>query len=141
VFSTSTVLPLNKANEVLSYYIYTILDQISITNSNTQLLINVVLQIVNIIVAVGMCFFVDRLGRRLLFPVATAGMLVSFVVWTICSARSAISGSKAAADLVVLMIFVFYVFYNTAWSGLLVGYTIKILPYNIRAKVQARCLL
>jgi hypothetical protein len=88
VFSTSTVLPLNKANEVLSYYIYTILDQISITNSNTQLLINVVLQIVNIIVAVGMCFFVDRLGRRLL-----------------------------------------------------VGYTIKILPYNIRAKVQARCLL
>ena len=122
--------------KVPSYYIHTILDQIGITNSNTQLLINAVLQIVNIVVAVGMCFFVDRLGRRLLFLVATAGMLVSFVVWTICSARFAISGSKAAADIVVLMIFVFYVFYNTAWSGLLVGYGVEILPYNIRAKVR-----
>jgi MFS family permease len=122
--------------KVPSYYIHTILDQIGITNSNTQLLINAVLQIVNIVVAVGMCFFVDRLGRRLLFLVATAGMLVSFVVWTICSARFAISGSKAAADIVVLIIFVFYVFYNTAWSGLLVGYGVEILPYNIRAKVR-----
>ena len=51
--------------KVPSYYIHTILDQIGITNSNTQLLINAVLQIVNIVVAVGMCFFVDRLGRRL----------------------------------------------------------------------------
>jgi MFS family permease len=122
--------------KVPSYYIHTILDKIGITNSNTQLLINAVLQIVNIVVAVGMCFFVDRLGRRLLFLVATAGMLVSFVVWTICSARFAISGSKAAADIVVLIIFVFYVFYNTAWSGLLVGYGVEILPYNIRAKVR-----
>jgi MFS family permease len=122
--------------KVPSYYIHTILDQIGITNSDTQLLINAVLQIVNIVVAVGMCFFVDRLGRRLLFLVATAGMLVSFVVWTICSARFAISGSKAAADIVVLIIFVFYVFYNTAWSGLLVGYGVEILPYNIRAKVR-----
>jgi MFS family permease len=122
--------------KVPSYYIHTILDRIGITNSDTQLLINAVLQIVNIVVAVGMCFFVDRLGRRLLFLVATAGMLVSFVVWTICSARFAISGSKAAADIVVLIIFVFYVFYNTAWSGLLVGYGVEILPYNIRAKVR-----
>ncbi|KAN0122334.1 Sugar transporter domain containing protein [Hyaloscypha variabilis] len=96
-------------NGLASYYIHTILDQIGITNLNTQLLINAVLQIVNIVVAVGMCFFVDRLGRRLLFLVATAGMLVSFIVWTICSARFAISGSKAAADIVVLIIFVFYV--------------------------------
>jgi hypothetical protein len=140
VFQTSTVLPLNKVDEVLSYYIHTILDQIGITNSITQLLINTVLQIVNIIVAVGMCFFIGRLSRRLLFLVATASMLVSFAVWTICSARFAIRGSKAAADLVVLMIFVFYVFYNTAWSGLLVGYAVEILPYNIRAKVRALCL-
>lgn len=32
------------------------------------------------------------------------------------------------------MIFIYYVFYNLAWSGLLVGYCVEILPYNIRAK-------
>lgn len=84
-----------------------------------------------------MCFFVDRLGRRLLFLVATAGMLIAFVVWTICPARFAINGSKAAADTVVTMIFVFYVFYNTGWSGLLVGYGVEIPPHNIRAKASS----
>jgi hypothetical protein len=32
------------------------------------------------------------------------------------------------------MIFIFYLFYNIAWSGLLVGYPCEILPYSIRAK-------
>lgn len=32
------------------------------------------------------------------------------------------------------MIFLYYTFYNIAWSGLLVGYTVEILPFSIRAK-------
>jgi MFS family permease len=123
-------------DRVPSYYIHTVLNQIGITDSTTQLLINAVLQIVNMIVATGMCFFVDRIGRRVLFLIATAGMLAVFVIWTICSAQFAIHGSKASADAVVVMIFLYYVFYNTAWSGLLVGYAVEILPYNIRAKVS-----
>ena len=43
-------------------------------------------------------------------------------------------GNKSAANAVVAMIFIYYVFYNLAWSGLLIGYTVEILPYNIRAK-------
>ncbi|KAG0651023.1 Lactose permease [Hyphodiscus hymeniophilus] len=121
-------------NGLVSYYIHTVLNQIGITNSTTQLLINGILQIVNIIVAVGSCFFVDRIGRRTLFLFATTGMLCVFIVWTVCSARFSIDGSKAAANAVVAMIFIYYVFYNAAWSGLLVGYAVEILPYNIRAK-------
>jgi MFS family permease len=123
-------------NGLVSYYIHTVLNQIGITSATTQLLINAVLQIVNIIVATGMCFFVDRIGRRTLFLIATAGMLGVFIVWTICSAEFAIHGSKSSADAVVVMIFIYYIFYNTAWSGLLVGYAVEILPYNIRAKVS-----
>lgn len=81
-----------------------------------------------------MCFFVDKIGRRKLFLTSTIGMLVSFIVWTICSARYAIAGNHAAAQAVIAMIFIYYVFYNMAYSGLLVGYTAEILPYNIRAK-------
>jgi hypothetical protein len=87
------------------------------------------------IVATGMCFFVDRVGRRKLFLIATGGMLVVFISWTICSAQFAIHGSKSSADAVVVMIFLYYIFYNSAWSGLMVGYAVEILPYNIRAKV------
>lgn len=70
-----------------------------------------------------------------MFLVSTAGMLGVFIVWTICSAQFNMHGTTASANAVVVMIFLYYVFYNCAWSGLLVGYGVEILPYNIRAKV------
>lgn len=121
-------------NGLVSYYLNLIFDSIGITNSNIQLIINGCLQILNIIIATGQCFFVDKVGRRPLFLIATTGMLVVFIVWTICSAQFAIHGNKEAANAVVAMIFLYYVFYNMAWSGLLVGYSAEILPYSIRAK-------
>lgn len=81
-----------------------------------------------------MCFFVDTIGRRKLFLISTSGMLCAFIVWTICSARYTIAGNHAAAQAVVGMIYIYYFFYNLAWSGLLVGYSAEILPYKIRAK-------
>ena len=121
-------------NGLVSYYITLILNNIGYTDTLTQNLINGVLQIFNLITAVTMCFFVDKIGRRLLFLVATGGMLVTFIVWTICSARYAITQSHAAAQAVVGMIYIYYFFYNLAWSGLLCGYSAEILPYHIRAK-------
>ena len=121
-------------NGLVSYYIALILTGIGITSSETQNLINGILQIVNFIVALTMCFFVDKIGRRKLFLTSTAGMLGSFIVWTVCSARFAENADSHAATAVVVMIFLYYVFYNLAWSGLLIGYTVEILPYNIRAK-------
>lgn len=121
-------------NGLVSYYIAKILNSIGYTSSIQQNLINGCLQIMNMIVALTMCFFVDKIGRRKLFLVSTAGMLVAFIVWTICSARYAIAGNHNAANAVIAMIYLYYVFYNIAWSGLLVGYTVEILPYSIRAK-------
>lgn len=121
-------------NGLVSYYIAKILDSVGYTSSVEQNLINGCLQILNMIVALTMCFFVDKIGRRKLFLISTAGMLVAFIVWTICSARYDISKASGAANAVVAMIYIYYVFYNIAWSGLLVGYTVEILPYSIRAK-------
>jgi MFS family permease len=104
-------------NGLVSYYMTDVLNAAQITNTQTQLDINGILNIINALVAFIMCFFVDKLGRRPLFLVATGGMCMSFVAE-------------------VAFIFIFYLFYNLAWSGLLVGYGVEILPYNIRAKVR-----
>ncbi|RAH75295.1 hexose transporter protein [Aspergillus aculeatinus CBS 121060] len=121
-------------NGLVSYYIAKILTSIGYTKSVEQNLINGCLQILNFIVALSMCFVVDKVGRRRLFLISTSGMLVAFIIWTICSARYEIAHNHGAANAVVAMIYIYYVFYNVAWSGLLVGYTVEILPYSIRAK-------
>lgn len=105
----------------MSYYLKIVLDTVGVTNSTTQLVFNGVLQICNAIVATGQCFFVDRIGRRTLFLVSTAGMLVCFIVWTICSAQFNMRGDPGAGKAVIVMIFIckFYLFPNPHFLPLL----------------------
>jgi MFS family permease len=86
---------------LVSYYIKKVLDLVGITDSTTQLGINGGLQIFNFIVALTMCFFVDKIGRRKLFLTSTAGMLGAFIIWTICSEQAETHGTKAAGNAVV----------------------------------------
>ncbi|RPA83703.1 hexose transporter protein [Ascobolus immersus RN42] len=124
-------------NSLVSYYINTILNQIGITDPDTKLVINGVLNIWNMLVATSMAFAVDRAGRRPLFLASTGGMLIMFIPWTIASKYATDNGSKAAGNAVVALIFLYYTCYNLAWSGLLVGYTVEILPFEIRARGMA----
>ncbi len=61
-------------------------------------------------------------------------MFVSFVLWTACSALYDLQKNLAAGKTVIFFIFLHGVFYNIAWSGLLVAYTVEIMPYKLRAK-------
>ncbi|KAL9616004.1 MAG: hypothetical protein Q9160_009075 [Pyrenula sp. 1 TL-2023] len=121
-------------NGLTSYYATDVYKSIGITDSNTQLGINGGLVILSLIVSVSCAMLADRVGRRPLFLTATAGMLVVFILWTICSARYEANGSKAAGQAVIAFIWIFSVCYAFAWSGLLVAYTVEILPFKIRAK-------
>ena len=53
---------------------------------------------------------------------------------TVCSAQFALHGNKAAGNAVVAFIFLFYGFYDIAFTPLIVSYTVEILPYAIRSK-------
>lgn len=78
----------------------------------SQLLINGILQIWNLIWALLASFLVDRVGRRVLFLTSGVGMLIFFVMQTVCSAQFAIHGSDAAAHAVIAFIFLFYASYE-----------------------------
>ena len=123
-------------NALGSYYVHDVLDQAGIKSQKLQLEINGILNIWNAVSAIFACFWVDKLGRRPMFLASTLGMLISYVVWTICAAELAETGSQAFGISEISFIFVFYGCYNTAWSGMLVGYGVEILPYRIRAKVS-----
>lgn len=111
-----------------------VLQGAGVTSKKLRLEINGILNIINFLTALIMCFFIDKFGRRPLFLFATGGMCASFIVWTICAAEFVKTGVPAAGSAEIAFIFLYYVFYNCAWSGLLVGYAVEILPYKLRAK-------
>ena len=119
---------------VVSYYLTLVLDTVGITDTFDQTLINGLLQIFNFIAALGAAFLVDRLGRRTLFLWSGLGMLISYIVWTACSAVNSDTGNKSAGIVVVVCLFTYYFHYDIAWTPLLFGYPTEIFPYTLRSK-------
>ncbi|KAJ5261419.1 hypothetical protein N7478_012014 [Penicillium angulare] len=124
-------------NGIVSYFLPQVLKLIGITNSNTQLTINLILSAVNVVSATGICFWVDYFGRRKLFLFSSCSMLLCYIATTIALARfdaDKPSTNNAAAHAVIAFIFLYYISYNIGYSGLLVSYSSEILPYRLRAK-------
>ncbi|KAF8149400.1 general substrate transporter [Crassisporium funariophilum] len=121
-------------NGLVSYYLNKVFIALGITDNFTQLLINGILNIFNFIVAIVAGFLCDKVGRRRLFMTSTIGMLVFWTLQTACFAVYTEHGSKMAAHAVIAMIFLFYGFYDLAFTPLIVSYTVEILPFSLRAK-------
>lgn len=81
-----------------------------------------------------MAQFVDRIGRRPLWLISTGGMLLSYCVITALSASFAKTKTPSIGIAVVPFLFVFYGFYDIAWTIQCYSYTTEILPYNLRTK-------
>jgi len=61
-------------------------------------------------------------------------MVIAFTMQTVCSAQYALHGTPAAAHAVIAFIFIFYGFFDIAFTPLIVSYTVEILPFQLRAK-------
>ncbi|CAK7225596.1 hypothetical protein SBRCBS47491_005942 [Sporothrix bragantina] len=122
-------------NGLTSYYLSKVLNSIGVTDSKTQLVINGCLSIWSLITAGVFAGLVDKLGRRTLFIIGMAGMLLSYVIWTVCSAINQERNfeDKGLAAGVIVMIMVFSGFYHVQ-SPIAPTYVMEILPFALRAK-------
>ncbi|CAL1716242.1 unnamed protein product [Somion occarium] len=121
-------------NGLVSYYINLVLEGVGISDTGTKAAINGGLQVWNLLAAMTGALLVDRLGRRTLFIISNVGMLIDFGAWTITTALYNTLGIASAAKATVPFVFIFYFFYDIAYTPMLIAYTLEILPFNIRAK-------
>ena len=120
---------------VVSYYLTLVLNSIGITQAKDQTLINGLLQIFNWLAATfAGAMMVDRLGRRTLFLASTAGMLASYVIWTGLTSSFVDTKNADTGRAVVAFIFIYYFFYDIAWTPLLQAYPVEIFPYTLRGR-------
>jgi len=124
-------------NALFSNYMNLIYNSMGITEQGKKIPLNGGQTLLSLIVSVSCAFLVDRVGRRPLFLTATTGMCLMFLAWCITAAQFEKSGQKAVKSSgypQVAFVWLFGVFYSLAWSGLLVAYSLEILPYKLRAK-------
>ncbi|RSL69031.1 hypothetical protein CEP54_002612, partial [Fusarium duplospermum] len=111
-------------NSLISYYLVIILNSIGIRDSY------------NYFTGVLGAILVGRIGRRRIFLVCVASMAGAFLIWTILSAineqRNFTDGSLGIG--VVVMMFIYYGFYNCSLLPLTIGYSLEVLPFTLRAK-------
>ncbi|KAF4976380.1 hypothetical protein FZEAL_6941 [Fusarium zealandicum] len=119
---------------VVSYYLALVLQTVGITSVTDQTLISGCLQIWNLILAVGAAACVDRFGRRPLFLLSSVGMLASFIIISGLSGSFAMSGKSAVGVAVVPFLYIYYGFYDIAFTPLVVSYPAEIWPYHLRAR-------
>ncbi|WYZ38426.1 hypothetical protein EsH8_III_000340 [Colletotrichum jinshuiense] len=124
-------------NNVVSYYLVAVLETVGITSVTDQTLISGCLQIWNLFWAVSAAVSVDRLGRRPLFLTSCLGMLSSFTIISGLSGGFATTGTKSVGLAVVPFLYLYYGFYDIAFTPLIVSYPAEIWPYQLRARGTA----
>lgn len=128
-------------NALFSNYMDMIYEGAGISSQNQKLAMSTGKAILDLSCAVAAALTVDYFGRRPLFLTAITGMVVSFICWTISGAvyensenaeGEAQNASAGYAQLV--FIWIFGIFYDIGFSGLLVAYALEVLPFHLRAK-------
>lgn len=124
-------------NAIVSYYLHLMLESMGITNTKTQLVINGCVTINGLVWGMFFSFFIDRLGRRMMFLGGMAGMFVAFLLLTVFTGVNESHGFSMTAlgGATIAMIFVFNAFYKMA-SPTQEPYFMEISPYSLRAKTS-----
>jgi sugar porter (SP) family MFS transporter len=121
-------------NAIISNYSNTLYSSAGISDSTSQFGLSGGQTILALIVSTSMAMLVDKWGRRPMFLTATGGMTAVLLFWTLAAGLYQQHNAAGADKAMIFFIWLFGVFYSIAWSGLLVGYAIELLPYKLRAK-------
>ncbi|KAG8810087.1 hypothetical protein FRC17_003104 [Serendipita sp. 399] len=121
-------------NGLISYYLDPVLENVGISVAQTRALINGGIQIWCLFVAVTAALLVDKIGRRPLFLMSNAGMVVVFVFWTLTTALWTTQENRPAANASIAFMPMYFLAYSIAYTPMLISYTVEILPYCIRAR-------
>jgi sugar porter (SP) family MFS transporter len=124
-------------NGPISYFISAVLDTAGITDSITQLNLNLGLNIMQFALALFGATLVDKVGRRPLLLFANIGCSIVWIGATISSSINADTGSKSSGSAVVAMIFLFDAVFSVGFTPLQALYPVEVLSFEMRAKGMA----
>ncbi|KAJ5127947.1 MFS sugar transporter-like protein [Penicillium atrosanguineum] len=120
-------------NNIISYYLGDMLDNAGVTNTTTQLEINIILNCFCLVVSIIGSLYAERLGRRFLAISSTT--LLTIFIFIIGALTKIYGGSTNMSGIygTVASIFLFQGSYSFGWTPLSVMYPPEVLHFSIRA--------
>ncbi|RAO73251.1 uncharacterized protein BHQ10_009263 [Talaromyces amestolkiae] len=119
-------------NYVISYYLGDMLTQAGVTDSKTQLQVNVILSCWSLVVAVIGSLLMDVVGRRTMTLTAIGGMIVTLYIFGGLTKVYASSENKSAVYGTVAVVFLFQGFYACGITPMTSLYPAEFLSYKLR---------
>ncbi|CAO2649157.1 Nn.00g101060.m01.CDS01 [Neocucurbitaria sp. VM-36] len=119
-------------NNVVSYFMPSMVKQAGITDPNKQLLINAINPIFSMLAAVYGATLLDRLGRRKMLMGGLWGGLFAYVLLTAFTATATPDNNLAYGTIV--SIYLFGIFFAWGWTPLQTLYAVECLENRTRAK-------
>ncbi|KAL1867939.1 hypothetical protein VTK73DRAFT_3904 [Phialemonium thermophilum] len=120
-------------NIIASYYLGTMLDNAGITNTTTQLQINIILNAWCLVVSIFGTLYADKLGIKTTALVSTGVATVAILLVGALTKLYGTSEYTPGIYATVAMIFIFMGAYSFGWTPLLYLVPAEILNYRIRA--------
>jgi hypothetical protein len=131
--ATVAVFSMLSGNNIISYYFGQMLTQAGITDSTTQLEINIILNAWCLVVSLVGTAMADRLGRKALAAISTA--LLTIFIFMVGALTKTYGNSTNNSGIygTVASIFLFQGAYSFGWTPLTVLYPPEVLNYGIRS--------
>ncbi|KAM5349670.1 hypothetical protein ACJ41O_006175 [Fusarium nematophilum] len=120
-------------NNIISYYFGSMLTQAGVTDSTTQLEVNIILNAWCLVVSIVGTSMANKLGRKKLAAFSTA--LVTLFIFLVGALTKLYGNSDNQSGIyaTVAMIFLFQGSYSFGWTPLTVLYPPEVLNYSIRS--------
>ncbi|EXJ83762.1 hypothetical protein A1O1_07389 [Capronia coronata CBS 617.96] len=127
------VITMCSGNNIISFYLGKMLTNAGITNSNTQLEINIILNAWCLVVALVGTFLVDSVGRK---PLGIISCVLMTIFIFLVGALTKVYGDSTNNSGIygtVATIFLFQGSYSLAWTPLAMLYPPEVLNYSVRS--------
>ncbi|KAK8115673.1 general substrate transporter [Apiospora sp. TS-2023a] len=121
-------------NNVVSYYMPYLLDNVGIKDADTKLLLNIMYALEGYIFATAGARMHDVIGRRKMLLGATAGLIFSLAIAAGTAAGYEQTGSRASSSASIAFIFIFGAVFAFAFTSMQPIYPAEVMSNDMRAK-------
>ena len=111
-----------------------LLENVGITDTNTQLLLNIIYALTGWIAATSGSRFHDVIGRRKMFLGSTAGMVICLAITAGTAAKFVQDGNTTASAASIAFIYIFGVVFSFAYTSMQPIYPGEVMSNDMRAK-------